>query len=132
MAHGANAPAGVVLETKYAWEDRYLPVMHKVSYFNETPLNPIPVRAFRFEEESTGVVTMKIKADPCDRDWLGDNNYPNGNGYVVLRRLPTIPPAEIAGDLNRGFSAYTQGSSSVRSVQHPCRTAFDSHCRELD
>jgi hypothetical protein len=91
-------PLPVVLETKYAWEKRYAGFLRRVSYFTEGPNNRIPVRAFRFAEESTGVATMKVKADPCDKQWLRPNNSIEEPGYVVLKQLPPTVPKEILGN----------------------------------
>jgi hypothetical protein len=48
--YDTTRPLPVVLETKYAWEKRYHGQLHRVSYYNETPNNPVPVRAFKLKK----------------------------------------------------------------------------------
>jgi hypothetical protein len=92
----ATRPTGVVLDTQYDWRAVYKPVLQRVEGFTKTKKNEFPARAYKFERDETGVVTMQYKADPTHEHWLGLDGQRNGPGFVCLPRLPDRPPAEVS------------------------------------
>ena len=94
------APAAVIMETQYNWTGMYDPWINKVSGFTKTVDNPEAVRAFEFKMDG-GTPRMRYKRCPLDRDWLGQHQGSDSQGFQMLNSLPRFPPEEIMPDLKQ-------------------------------
>ena len=86
-------PTALILDTQYDWRARYTDHINKVSNFSKKE-DIVPIRAFKFSCDE-GIVNMKFKVDPADKDWLGANRCPGSQGFIILKSTPGSPPKEI-------------------------------------
>ena len=85
-------PQPIIVETQYAWSERYKPFVNNVSGFTKTINNPDYIRSFRFSWNDAMTVVMHIKGSPMDITWYGIDSIPNGPGFVCLRGAPPAYP----------------------------------------
>jgi len=58
-------PQPIIVDTQYAWDERYAPYLNRVSGFkNDGVRDPLYVRAFRFAKDADNICTMQIKGSP--------------------------------------------------------------------
>ena len=83
----------MIMETQFAWQDRYYPLMNRISGFkNDGIRDPAYVRAFRFSRTTDSAVTLHVKGSPSWPNWQGQQGLVGGPGYQMLRGLPAGYP----------------------------------------
>jgi hypothetical protein len=81
-------PQPIIVETQYAWSQRFAPLAVPVSGFTKTEKSPDYIRAFKFEKTESGLVAMQIKGSPTSDTWYGVGSIPNGEGFICLKGAP--------------------------------------------
>ena len=82
-------PEPVVCHAQYDFDAYYEGFVDELAGFSRTSKDPAYIRGFQFAKDKDGVVRCKVTDDPANgRPYLGEDNTPESEGYVVLKRLP--------------------------------------------
>ena len=74
---------------QYDFDAYYEGFVDELAGFSRTSKDPAYIRGFQFAKDKDGVVRCKVTDDPANgRPYLGEDNTPESEGYVVLKRLP--------------------------------------------
>ena len=66
-------PTPVIVETQWAWKERYKHCIQPVAGFTNTKEDKAYVRAFRFAKNEDNAVEMHVKGSPSQPHWCGQN-----------------------------------------------------------
>lgn len=96
-----SRPQPVIIESQFAWSDRFSTIGIPLQGFTTTRASPTNVRAFWFSVSLTPLpvevagdldnsrqVELKIKGSPSAQTWYGEDCVPNAKGFHVLKGLP--------------------------------------------
>jgi len=86
---GKTRPEPLLCNVQYDFDNYFAKYMDALGGFSRTTKDTAYVRGFRFAKDRDGVVRCKISADPGNgKPYLGQDNTPESEGYVILERAP--------------------------------------------
>ena len=124
-----SRPQPIIMESQFAWTERYRPKASPVVGFTNTPDSPNYVRAFWFslvagsggENNDIRQVEMKIKGSPSAPTWYGVDSVPNAPGFQVLTGLPDgfpLPKKPLGYQIPKEFLTRLKG----KKVEAYCKS----------
>jgi hypothetical protein len=84
----ATRPQPIIMETQFAWKERYARMLNRVSGFTNHGLDKNIVRAFRFSRNADNAIHMQMKGSPSWPKWQGQGALVDGPGFQILRGIP--------------------------------------------
>ena len=88
-------PHATVMDVQYDWEKYYEECGSAIAGFTNTKGNHEQAHGFRIARGKDGNTTLTFKRDATDREWLGQDGYPNSAGFNVLTSRPKNVPSVI-------------------------------------